>query len=226
MFPFLKPKSKFKKLKRRYKKVDGSTVIDMVVKNADHLFDGRDPAPFREKDLDEDAADYITTSLQEIDESEDVKIRIFVTNPRGFQDRELIINDAVHTYFAYEAKMKRRERDHILKMAFKSLLVGLTILSISLYATQILEPMESFLAKFVSEGLHIFGWYSMWKPIYFGLYEWWPTKEEELLLQRAASLDVEVINASAQNPGILQDAQGMEPSSLDEPALQFQPMFK
>ena len=77
MFPFTqKPFERYNKLKRRYKKVDDKTIIEMNLKNADYLFDRRDPAPFREKDLDEDAAKYITTSLREIDEDEDVLLKI------------------------------------------------------------------------------------------------------------------------------------------------------
>ncbi len=190
MFPFnFEP---YHKLKRRYKKVDGVTVIEMNLKNADYLFDGRDPAPFREKDLDEDAAKYIITSLREIDEDEIVRLKIHITQPRGPQDHVESIQDAIRTFFSYEAEMKRSEREHIFRMAFKSLIIGMTVLSICLYLSQYLEGRQSFLTKFLSEGLHILGWYSMWKPVYFGLYEWWPIREDELLLLKAANMDIEI----------------------------------
>ncbi len=38
--------------------------IDISLRLAEQLFDGRDPAPFRERDLDEDAADYILAAAQ------------------------------------------------------------------------------------------------------------------------------------------------------------------
>lgn len=216
MFPFTF--ERYQKLKRRYKEIDGVTVIEMNLKNADHLFDGRDPAPFREKDLDEDAAKYITTSLREIDEADEVRLKIFISQPRGPQDHGHFIKDAINTYFSYEAELKRSERDHILRMAFKSLVIGLTVLSTCLYFSQLLEAQQGFLSKFLMEGLHILGWYSMWKPVYFGLYEWWPIREDEVLLLKAANMDVEVIYSYEQ-------AKSLSPQPTDAP-LNYQPIYK
>lgn len=39
----------------RYRMEGGQTCIDIKLRNADQLFDGRDPAPFRDRDLDDDA---------------------------------------------------------------------------------------------------------------------------------------------------------------------------
>ena len=43
----------------RYRVEDGRSCIDIKVRHSGQLFDGRDPAPFRERDLDEDAVDYV-----------------------------------------------------------------------------------------------------------------------------------------------------------------------
>ncbi len=191
MFPFTL--ERYHKLKRRYKKVDGKTVIEMNLKNADNLFDKRDPSPFREKDLDEDAAKYITTSLREIDQDEDVQLKIYISQPRGHEDTEGALKDAINTYFSYEAEMKRSEREHILRMALKSLVIGLTVLLACIYFSQLLNGRDLFIFKFINEGLHILGWYAMWKPVYFGLYEWWPIREEEVLLLKAADMNIEIV---------------------------------
>ena len=48
----------------RYPVEGGRAVIEIKVKTFHHLFDQRDPAPFRDKDLDEDAAEYILICAQ------------------------------------------------------------------------------------------------------------------------------------------------------------------
>jgi hypothetical protein len=48
-------------------RVEGErTCIDIRLRGVQQLFDGRDPAPFRERDLDEDAVDYIRAAADEI----------------------------------------------------------------------------------------------------------------------------------------------------------------
>ncbi len=68
------------------------------------------------------------------------------------------------------------------------------------------------------EGLHILGWYSMWKPVYFGLYEWWPIREDEVLLLKAANMDVEVVYSYEQ-------AKSLSPQPTDT-HLNYHPIYK
>ena len=43
----------------RYRVEDGRSCIDLKVRQSRQLFDGRDPAPFHERDLDDDAVAYL-----------------------------------------------------------------------------------------------------------------------------------------------------------------------
>ena len=47
--------------------------------------------------------------------------------------------------------------------------------------------------KYINEGIHILGWYSMFHPISYALYEWWPVRDDELLLVRASELEMEIL---------------------------------
>lgn len=178
---------------KRYKKINGKNTIEMNVKTTDHLFDGRDPAPFREKDLDEDAAKYIITSLRELPEDQPAQLRIYISQSRQPTEHDGFLKEAIRKFFAYEAEMKRSERLHILKVAFRATIIGLSFLFMCIYLSSFIDPDKSLFGKYISEGLHILGWYSMWKPIYFALYEWWPIRDDELLLQRASELDMEIL---------------------------------
>lgn len=181
------------KRNKRYKKINGKNTIEMNIKTTDHLFDGRDPAPFREKDLDEDAAKYIITSLRELPEDQPAQLKIYITQSRKPTESESGLREAIRKHFAYEAEMKRSERRHIFKVAFRSMIIGLTFLFICIYLSSFIDPKGGLFLKYINEGLHILGWYSMWKPIYFTLYEWWPIRDDEILLERASELDMEIL---------------------------------
>ena len=45
--------------RKRYRTSGDKSLIEVRVKNAQQLFDVRDPAPFRERDLDDDFVEYI-----------------------------------------------------------------------------------------------------------------------------------------------------------------------
>jgi len=53
------------KKKHRYKHAEGKRWIEVRIKSAQQLFDARDPAPFRERDLDDDFVEYILSSVSE-----------------------------------------------------------------------------------------------------------------------------------------------------------------
>ena len=53
------------KKKHRYKHAEGKRWIEVRVKSSQQLFDARDPAPFRERDLDDDFVEYILSSVRE-----------------------------------------------------------------------------------------------------------------------------------------------------------------
>jgi hypothetical protein len=178
---------------KRYKKINGKNTIEMNVKTTDHLFDGRDPAPFREKDLDEDAAKYIITSLRELPADQPAQLKIYITQSRKATETDSGLKEAIRKHFAYEAEMKRSERRHIFKVAFRAMIIGLTFLFVCIYLSSFIDPKGSLFLTYVNEGLHILGWYSMWKPIYFALYEWWPIRDDEILLERASELDMEIL---------------------------------
>ena len=62
--------------RKRYRTAGDKSLIEVRVKNAQQLFDIRDPAPFRERDLDDDFVEYISTSVEEIGYNSNLKILI------------------------------------------------------------------------------------------------------------------------------------------------------
>jgi hypothetical protein len=63
----------------RYRVEDGRTCIDIKVAHARQLFDGRDPAPFRERDLDDDAVEYLVAAAEEIPRTRSLAIAVAIS---------------------------------------------------------------------------------------------------------------------------------------------------
>ncbi len=94
--------------RERYRVEDGKTCIDLNVRHSRQLFDGRDPAPFRERDLDEDVVDYLMAAAQEIPWKQPLRIVVTISEepePRLAAD---VIAEAVREHFLHEREQIRR----------------------------------------------------------------------------------------------------------------------
>ena len=116
----------------RYRIEDARSCIDIKVRHSRQLFDGRDPAPFRERDLDEDAVEYRLAAAQEIPRTQPLKIVVTISEepePRLAADA---IMEAVRGHFIYEREqIERRLREYV-RRGQMFLGVGLTVLVVFL----------------------------------------------------------------------------------------------
>ncbi len=169
----------------RYRVEDGRSCIDLTLRHSGQLFEGRDPAPFRERDLDDDAVDYLLAAAQDIPRKEPLTIVVTISEepePRLAPDA---IVEAVAGHFRSELQqLDRRLREHVrrgqmfLGVGLAALVVFLTLaeLTVSLPAGHSREILR--------EGLVITGWVAMWRPLEVLLYDWWPMVDERRLITR------------------------------------------
>ncbi len=179
--------------RNRYPVIDGKTSIELKLKTPHQLFDERDPAPFREKDLEDEAVRYILSAYQGVPADENIQLAIYFASMGDFAPNPNVIKDAIHTYFRYEAELKRQELRNIFKQGFISLLIGLTFLLIITYSTFRLKQTDSdFLKSFLHESLFIMGWVAMWRPISIFLYEWWPIHSAYRMLCELGEIEIQI----------------------------------
>jgi hypothetical protein len=177
----------------RYRVEDGRWCIDITVAHSRQLFDFRDPAPFRERDLDEDAVDYLLGAAQEIPGKHPLKIVMTISNePEPRLPPDAIV-DAVRTHFAYELeKIQRRLREHMHRGQV-SLVVGLTVLVAFLTLAELASSLASGpLREILHEGLVITGWVAMWRPLELLLYDWRPMVDQRRHVARLLEAPVSV----------------------------------
>ena len=177
----------------RYRHDGDFTCIDVGVRTLSQLFDGRDPAPFRERDLDEDAVEYILSAAEEIDEPAPLKVVFWIREPAEGDLAAETLREAFAAHFAHEVRMSDlRLRRHV-QRAQVSLLLGLLVLSVFLLlaeATKQLDPGAW--QNVLREGLVITGWVAMWRPLELLLYDWWPLVKHRRLRRRVQSAEAEI----------------------------------
>lgn len=178
----------------RYRIRDGKTSIELKLKTPRQLFDERDPAPFRERDLDDDAARYIVNSYKEVKDHHDVKISLYFETLGEFFENPAMIEKAISAFFSFEADAKRRELKDIFRKGFISLLIGFAFLFTCTWFAHSLDNQKDLLRSMMHEGLFIMGWVAMWQPISIFLYEWWPIREAETIFKKISALEVEILS--------------------------------
>lgn len=177
----------------RYRVENGRSCIDIRVRHSAQLFDGRDPAPFRERDLDEDAVEYLLAAAQEIPRKQAVQIVITISEePEPSLAKEVIV-EAVRGHFLYEREqVERRLREHV-RRGQMILVVGLSVLVLFLTLAEFTASLPSgHVREILREGLVITGWVAMWRPLEVLLYDWWPLIDERRQIGRILEAPVSI----------------------------------
>ena len=82
--------------------------IKLMLRDMNQLFNSMDPSPFNDQDLDKNAEEFIVGWAHEYPPNEPVTLRIQLEQWPP-EDPTLLIQEAVHNYFAYRAKLNDQE---------------------------------------------------------------------------------------------------------------------
>lgn len=170
--------------------------IELNIRDISQLFNSMDPSPFYEKDLDNDAEEFIVSWALEYPHDAPLTLRIHLEQWPA-QDPEPLICEAVHNFFAYKTKLNQLEYRNLMKLGRTSLFIGLLFLAaclilIKLFLTQDAGPW-TLIAR---ESMTIAGWVAMWRPMEIYFYEWWPIKRKGRIYANLSRIPIEVIRKS------------------------------
>jgi hypothetical protein len=167
--------------------------IELNLHDVDQLFNTMDPSPFHEKDLDDDAAEFILSWAQEFHRPEPVDLIVHLEKMPDGHNAQRLVEDAVHHYFAYRARLNELEFKRLMKQGRLSLLVGLSFLAACFLVIELVVAKNfSAIPSFFKEGMTIAGWVAMWRPLEIYLYEWWPIRRRGQILEKLSRMAVEV----------------------------------
>jgi hypothetical protein len=83
-------------------------LIEISIAEPKQLFNSIDPSPFREKDLDPAAENFIIDWAREAHHRAPLSLRIHVTRPTAVPDESAGLVDAVHEFFRARARPRGR----------------------------------------------------------------------------------------------------------------------
>lgn len=177
----------------RYRVEEGRSCIDLNVRHSRQLFDGRDPAPFLERDLDDDAVAYLLAAAEEIPRQQPLAIVVTISEepePRMAPDT---IVKAVRGHFIHEGEqVERRLREHV-RRGQMFLVVGLTVLVVFVTLARLTASLPAGpLIEILREGFIITGWVALWRPVEVLLYGWWPLIDERRRVRRMLDAPVSI----------------------------------
>lgn len=177
-------------------------VIEVHVGELKQLFNSIDPSPFRNKDLDPQAEDFIVGWAKELPYDVTLALVVDLDRQAGLPDEAAVLRDSIHEFFRQRAEAYRRRLRDLFRRGRTSLLIGLTVLAGAIALGDFLANLmkASRIGEIVRESLTIGGWVSMWRPLEVFLYDWWPIRNEARLSDRLAAMPVRIRYMDAKSP--------------------------
>ena len=169
-------------------------VIELQVDEISPLFDTLDPFPFRDRDLDEHAEEYIVGWAREFLRDQPIRIVIHAPESELRSEQAHQLGAALNRYFSYRANVIARDLKELFRIGRMSALIGAAVLATCVLTTQALTAAlgSGNVSRFFEESLIILGWVVNWKPIEVFLYDWWPLARRRDLYRRLADASVEL----------------------------------
>src|SRR6478736_7049548 len=164
-------------------------VIHVRVAELKQLFNSIDPSPFRNKDLDPKAEEFIVGWAKDVPRDAALALMVELDRPAGLPDEAAVLRDAIHEFFSHRAHAFRQRMRELFRVGRTSLLIGLAVLAGAIALGDFLGSLlkGSRIGEIVREGLTIGGWVSMWRPLEIFLYDWWPVRREARLAEKLAA---------------------------------------
>jgi hypothetical protein len=173
--------------------------IELRVDEIAQLFDTLDPFPFRERDLDKDAEEYIVGWAREFPRKQNFRIIVHAPERELRTEAASQLGPALSRYFGYRADIVGRDLNELLRVGRTSLAIGIAVLAACVLASRAVATLSGGggFSRFVEESLIILGWVANWKPIEIFLYDWWPLARRRDLYRRLAAAQVELAGEAA-----------------------------
>jgi hypothetical protein len=169
-------------------------VIEVHVAELKQLFNAIDPSPFREKDLDPNAEQFIVGWARDVPRDAPLGLLIYLDRPAGLPEEAAILRDAIREFFSHRSGASRQRLRQLLRVGRTSLLIGLACLSVSVLVGDLIGSVlgEGRIGELLRESLLIGGWVAMWRPMEIFLYDWWPIRAEARLYDRLSAMPVRI----------------------------------
>jgi len=178
---------------KRYRRENGEYCIDVKIQQIKQLYNEKDPAPFRERDLDVHFVEYIVSSYEEFSIKTPLKLVLHVAGDVLDESQRVDIKKSIYDFFRYEKILQKKKLKKIIKRGQFFLFLGIMGLLICLFLSElvIFYFPETKFGNFVSHGFIIAAWVALWRPIELILYDWWPCLDKIRIFNKLTNTQVE-----------------------------------
>lgn len=169
--------------------------IEVHVTELQQLFNAIDPSPFRARDLDPNAEEFIVGWAREVPRDTELELAVYVdrlTDPAAATET---LRAAVREFFAYRSRRTRQDLSRRFRIGRISLVIGLAFLALAFGLGDLIANALSGrrFGELLRESLVIGGWVAMWRPLEVFLYDWWPIRSDARLFQRLSTMPVRIV---------------------------------
>lgn len=133
----------------------------------EQLFDHRDPAPFRDRDLDPGLVEYLLDGARDLASETPLRIKIWLgTSPPDD------VTQAVRAYFQHEIDRTNRQRREQVRAGLIGLSIAIAaVIVLITVANAVDRRLTGTFGVALRETLVISGWVLMWRPIDLLVYD-------------------------------------------------------
>ena len=142
-------------------------LIELRVDKIAQLFHTLDPFPFRERDLDREAEDYIVGWARELPSDQRIRIVVHFSDSDIQKAASHELSEAFGRYFSYRADTLQRDLNELFRVGRRSLGIGALVLVACLIAAHLVGGYlkEAPVRRLVEESFLLLGWVANWRPL-------------------------------------------------------------
>ena len=107
-------------------------VIEVHLAELKQLFNSIDPSPFRNRDLDPKAEEFIVGWAKDIPRDAPLALVVDLDRPAGLPDEAVVLRDAIHEFFHQRAEAFWQRLRDLLRVGRTSLAIGLIALAVAI----------------------------------------------------------------------------------------------
>lgn len=172
---------------------NAENMIEIRVNEIAQLFHTLDPFPFRERDLDREAEEYIVGWARELPANRPFRIVIHFPQDEAQTKAAGELREAFGRYFSGRVDVIQGDLNELFRIGRRSLAIGVAILFLCLFSAQLAAGYlgDAPFRRIIEESFLILGWVANWRPLEIFLYDWWPIARRRDLYRELAAAAIE-----------------------------------
>jgi hypothetical protein len=167
--------------------------MEVYLDDPGELYNSLDASPRYDRELNARTEAFIVSWADELPRGAAPSLVLHLQNCPDSPVQRAAIVRGIHQHFRQLAHLQSLALRALLGQGRITLLLGLTILTLSLMGSEaLLATGASIWTQLVSQALATAGWVAMWRPLQIYLYDWWPVVRKRRDYRRLSQMPIEL----------------------------------